>query len=252
MVSGEKLQQEPAGSSGTGFHTTHWSVVLAAARNETDCANSAMERLCRAYWYPLYAHVRRRGHDHHAAQDLTQEFFARLLDKQWLASVTPERGRFRTFLLTAMDNMLANDWRDRRALKRGGGKCLLSLEEIQTGSHRFAAEPVDGSTANQRFDRAWAEAVLDHALSILRAEFAARGKSVQFNDWKVFLTREASKADCEASGRRLGISAGAVAVAVHRMRERYGELLRSTVADTLADPSDVDEELGHLFGLLNE
>jgi RNA polymerase sigma-70 factor (ECF subfamily) len=234
------------------FATTHWSVVLAAGRNDCPAAAEALERLCRAYWYPLYAHVRRRGHDHHAAQDLTQEFFARLLEKHWLEAVVPAKGRFRTFLLTAMDHLLANAWRDARAAKRGGGQTLLSLEEANMGEARFASEPASAAESQRAFDKSWATAVLEQALSELQQEFSARGKAARFADWKVFLTREATTLDCEASGRRLGMSTGAVAVAVHRMRERYSDLLREAVANTVAETSDVDEELRYLFALLNE
>ena len=234
------------------FITTHWSVVLAAGVDSSPRAREALEQLCRTYWYPLYAHVRRRGRDHHAAQDLTQEFFARLLEKRWLDSVAPQHGRFRSFLLTAMDHLLANDWRDGRAAKRGGGRTWISLEDAAISEGRYAREPESSDSPERSFDKVWAAAVLEQALTRLQQEFAARGKTLQFEEWKVFLTREATTSDCESSARRLGLTMGAVAVAVHRMRRRYGELLRETVADTLADPAGVDGELRYLFALLNE
>lgn len=244
---------DQAGPSQAGcFVTTHWSVVLAARRDDATEAGEALAQLCRAYWYPLYAHVRRRGHDHHAAQDLTQEFFARLLEKHWLDGVTPDKGRFRSFLLAAADHFLANEWRRGQAIKRGGGRQIVSLEETQSGAERFARETACVGTPEREFDRAWALAALDQALTRLRAEFDARGKAAQFEDWKVFLTREATAADCAASAQRLGMSAGAVTVAVHRLRERYGDLLREAVAQTVADPADAEGELRHLFALLNE
>src|SRR5262245_53584007 len=134
------------------FTTTHWSVVLSARQQLSPAAQIALEQLCRAYWYPLYAHARRRGHDHHSAEDLTQEFFARLLDKQWLNSVAPEKGRFRTFLLAALDHFLANEWRKGRALKRGGGQALVSLEETRTGEERFSREPSFQAVPERAFD----------------------------------------------------------------------------------------------------
>ena len=245
--------QEPGGdASPRTFVTTLWSVVLAAREAGPPAAREALDILCRTYWYPLYAHVRRRGHDHHAAQDLTQEFFSRLLEKQWLNSVAPEKGRFRTFLLAALDHFLANEWRQGQALKRGGGQSLASLEETRTGEERFAREPASDGAPGRDFDKTWATTVLEQALMRLQQEFAGRGRAAHFGDWKVFLTREATTPDCEASARRMGMSAGAVAVAVHRLRERYGELLREAVAHTVREPAEVDEELSYLFGLLNE
>jgi RNA polymerase sigma-70 factor (ECF subfamily) len=233
------------------FVTTHWSVVLAARDTKSPQANEALEQLCRTYWYPLYAHVRRRGHDHHSAEDSTQEFFARLLDHQWLNSVAPEKGRFRTFLLAALDHFLANEWRRGQTLKRGGGRVIISLEETHSGEERFAREPAS-ATSERAFDKLWATTVLDQAMTRLEQEFSARGKRAHFQDWKVFLSREATAQDCQASGQRLGMSPGATTVAIHRFRERYGDLLRETVAQTVSETTGVDEEFRYLFALLNE
>jgi RNA polymerase sigma factor (sigma-70 family) len=237
---------------GAVFATTHWSDILTAADGSSPKARSALEALCRSYWYPLYAHVRRRGQDHHAAEDLTQEFFARLLDKQWLTSVSPDKGRFRTFLLAALDHMLANEWRRSQTLKRGGGQVIVSLDETHTGEERFAREPASAGTPERQFDRVWAMTVLDQAMTRLQQESLAWGKAAQFEDWKVFLSREATAQDCQASAQRLGMSAGAVTVAIHRFRARYGDLLRETVAQTVSAATDVDEELRYLFALLSE
>lgn len=234
------------------FTTTHWSVVLSAGQHSSPSAQVAMEQLCRIYWYPLYAHVRRRGHDHHSAEDLTQEFFTRLLDKQWLNSVAPEKGRFRTFLLAALDHCLANEWRKGQALKRGGGQTILSLDETKLGEERYSREGSSPAAPAVAFDKLWAATVLDQAMTRLQQEFMARDKAAHFEDWKVFLSREATAQDCQASSQRLGMSAGAVTVAVHRFRERYGDLLRETVAQTVAQAADVDEELRYLFALLNQ
>ena len=234
------------------FATTHWSDILAAADASSPKTRTALEALCRSYWYPLYAHVRRRGHNHHTAEDLTQEFFARLLDKQWLNSVSPEKGRFRTFLLAALDHFLANDWRRGQALKRGGGQVIVALEKTHSGEERFAREPASEGAPDHVFDKLWATTVLDQAMTQLQQEFSERGKAAHFEDWKVFLSREATAQDCQASGQRLGMSAGAVTVAVHRFRETYGDLLRENVAQTVSAAADVDEELRYLFALLNE
>jgi len=240
-------------SPSSQFTTTHWSVVLSAGQHSSPAGQLAMEQLCRIYWYPLYAHVRRRGHDHHTAEDLTQEFFARLLDQQWLNSVAPEKGRFRTFLLAAVDHFLANEWRKGQALKRGGGRATLSLDESQSGEKRYSREVSSQAAPPERaFDKLWATTVLDQAMTRLRQEFSVRGKTAHFEDWKLYLSREATALDCQASSQRLGMSAGAVTVAVHRFRERYGDLLRETVAQTVTKAADVDEEIRYLFTLLNE
>jgi RNA polymerase sigma-70 factor (ECF subfamily) len=245
-------RQERLESGSPQFTTTHWSVVLAASDEKSPAAQVALEQLCRTYWYPLYAHARRRGHDHHSAEDSTQEFFARLLDHEWLKAVGPEKGRFRTFLLKALDHFMANEWRRTRALRRGGGQQIVSLEETRAGEERFAREPAGESAPERAFDRLWATTVLERALTQLQEEFSGRAKVAHFEDWKQFLSREATTQDCEASGQRLGMSAGAVTVAVHRFRERYGDLLRETVSQTVAQAADVDEELHYLFALLNE
>ncbi len=184
--------------------------------------------------------------------DLTQEFFARLLDHQCLSTVAPQKGRFRSFLLGALDHFLANDWRRGRALKRGGGQTILSLDEAQSGEDRFAREETATATAEQAFDRLWATTVLEQAMARLKTEYSARGKGAHFHDWMVFLGREATASDCQASAHRLGMSPGAVTVAVHRFRERYGHLLRETVAQTVDDVSSVNDEWRYLFELLNE
>jgi len=245
-------EPDSQGTPSSQFTTTHWSVVLSAGQHSSPAAQVAMEQLCRIYWYPLYAHVRRRGHDHHTAEDLTQEFFARLLDQHWLNSVAPEKGRFRTFLLAALDHFLANEWRKGQALKRGGGQVIVSLDETQSGEERYSREVSSEAAPARAFDKLWATTVLGQAMTRLQQEFSVRGKAAHFEDWKVFLGREATAHDCLASSQRLGMSAGAVTVAVHRFRERYADLLRETVAQTVAQIADVDEELRYLFALLNE
>jgi RNA polymerase sigma-70 factor (ECF subfamily) len=229
------------------FATTHWSLVL-HARGDTSSARTALASLCEAYWYPLYAFVRRQGHHPHDAQDLTQEFFARLLEKDWLQAVERDRGRFRSFLLASMKHFLANEWDRAHALKRGGRITQLHLDD-DTAEARYRHEPADpAATAEQLYDRRWAHALLDRVLARLREEMVAGGKETQFDALKFCLTGDKS-AYVEVA-RELGMSEGAVKVAVHRLRERYRALIRSEIAQTVADPTEVDDELRQLFAAL--
>ena len=162
-----------------------------------------------------------------------------------------DKGRFRTYLLAALDHFLANQRRTARTAKRGGGQIIVSLDETRTGEERFMGEPPAGGAPERLFDKTWAMAVLDQALARLQEEFVGRGKASHFEDWKVFLTCEATADACKASSERLGMSTGAVTMAVHRLRERYGDLLREAVAHTVADPADLDEELRYLVAVLS-
>jgi len=235
------------GSGDGRFEVTRWTMVLAARGNEA-AARDAMAYLCSKYWYPLYAFVRRQRHDPHDAHDLTQAFFARLLEKGWLDDVAREKGRFRSFLLAAMKHFLANE-RDRaHALKRGGGQAIISLDSASAES-RYATEPRDDATPEKIFDRRWAMTVLEHVLDRLRAEMKANGKEPLFDELKPTLAGEASA--YAAVGQRLGMSEGAVKVAAHRLRQRYRELIRQEVAQTLDDEKDIDEELRDLMSALS-
>ncbi|HKI72946.1 MAG TPA: sigma-70 family RNA polymerase sigma factor [Verrucomicrobiae bacterium] len=231
------------------FQTTHWSVVLAAGQGDSPRRAEALEKLCRAYWYPLYAYVRQRGHGPEDAQDLTQEFLARLLEKNWLADLDPHTGRFRSFLLTALNRFLINEYDRGQAAKRGGGRKVLSLDQAQAEG-RYLHEPATDETPEKIFDRRWALAVLDQALAHLRAETSAVGKSQPFELLNPFLSREAEAGEYAAIAQQLGLSVGAVGVAVHRLRQRYREVARQEVAQTLADAAQVDEEMRHLFAAL--
>lgn len=231
------------------FATTRWSVVLAAGRKSDPSSDRALADLCQSYWYPLYAYVRRRGIDADAARDLTQEFFARLLEKNNLAVAQPERGRFRAFLLTSLKNFLANEWERQRAQKRGGCNAILSLD-FDSGESRFHTEPAHHDSPDRLFDRHWALAVLDHCLASLRAEFSREGKDRHFQQLKNFLAGEAAASYAQV-GQLLGMTEGAVKVAVHRLRRRYRELLRGEVAQTLAEPAEVDDEIRCLFDALS-
>ena len=229
------------------FHTTHWSMVL-HARGDSAGAQAALAKLCAAYWYPLYAFVRRQGLGEHDAQDLTQEFFARLLQKGWLGDVERERGRFRSFLLAAMKHFLANEWDRSRAKKRGGGVATIALDAMSAET-RYRHEPADTQTAEKLFDRRWAMTLLDQVLARLRAEMLAAGKLADFDALKFCLSGE--KTAYAEVARTLDMSEGAVKVAVHRLRERYRALLRAEIAETVATPEEIDGELRHLLTALS-
>ncbi|MEQ1858673.1 MAG: RNA polymerase sigma factor [Chthoniobacteraceae bacterium] len=236
----------PPGSA-RDFHTTHWSLVL-AARGDASSARSPLAALCRSYWYPLYAFVRRQGISPHDAQDLTQEFFARLLEKDWLNAVERERGRFRSWLLAAMKHFLINEWDKSRAKKRGGGIAFVSIDDM-TAESRYEHEPADLATADLLYDRRWALTLLDRVLARLREEFVGAGKAAHFDALKGTLTGDRTPyADIATA---LGTSEGAVKVAVHRLRERYRDLIRTEIAETVATPSEVEEELRHLLAVLS-
>ena len=228
------------------FHTTHWSVVI-SARGDAGGARIALGKLCDAYWYPLYAFVRRQGFSTHDAQDLTQEFFARLLAKGWLDGVDRERGRFRSWLLAAMKHFLAKEWRDAHREKRGGG-AIFETADPDEAEDRYAREPANLATAEQLYDRRWALDILDRGLARLQAEFESAGKAAQFAALKFCLTGE--KIALREVAGQLGSSEGAVKVAVHRLRERYGELIRAEIAETVAGPEQVEAELQELQAAL--
>jgi RNA polymerase sigma-70 factor (ECF subfamily) len=231
------------------FATTHWSVVLAARGGETAPAREALETLCAGYWYPLYAYVRRRGLGPEDAQDVTQAFFARMLEKRTLERADPERGKFRSFLLSSMTNFLANE-RDRSAaLKRGGGRTLLSID-FCSGEERYRLEPSDPMTPQRLFERRWALTLLERALERLGDAHAAEGKGDLFARLSPYLTGEAGAAPYAETAEALGMTTDAVKAAVHRLRRRFRTELRAEIAETVSRPEEVDEELGDLFEAL--
>lgn len=230
------------------FATTRWSIVLAAGA-VTPSAAEALAVLCRAYWYPLYAFVRRRGYGVEDAQDLTQGFFAHLLEKNGLATVDRAKGTFRSFLLAAMQHFLTNEWDRRRAQKRGGGMALISIDDAGA-ERRYQREPAEQITAEQLFDRRWALTLVDLVLARLGEEMASAGKAAQFDALKFCLTGERGAAYGQIA-RRLGTTEGALKVAIHRLRDRYRTLLRTEIAETVGSDADVDDELRQLFSALS-
>jgi len=230
------------------FVTTHWSVVLAAGRSDPTGARDALARLCQTYWYPLYAYVRRLGNSPPDAQDLTQEFFARLLAKNYLAGADESKGRFRSFLLAALKHFLANEWDKARAQKRGGGQIPIPIDPGAEISCGF--EPADNTTAEKIYERRWALTLLAQVLRRLREEHVREGREKLFEQLKPTLTEASRTVRYAEIAVRLGTSEGAVKVAVHRLRQRYREVLRAEIADTVASPAEVEDEIRNLFAAL--
>jgi len=231
------------------FATTRWTVVLSACDPSSPHAAAALETLCRDYWYPLYAYVRRRGHSPPDAQDLTQEFFSQLLEHHWIARADRHKGRFRSFLLMAMKRFLANEWDKVKAAKRGGRVPRVPLQ-LDTAESRYTQEPVDTSTPEQIFEKQWVLAMLESVLNHLHEQYARNGKASLFDTLKPCLIGSREAQPYAAIGAELGMTEGAVKVAVCRLRERYRELLKEEIAHTVASPGDVEEELRHLFRVL--
>src|SRR5712691_3016404 len=229
------------------FPTTRWTLVVAAADPQRKEARSALVSLCEGYWYPLYAYIRRRGYPADQAQDLTQEFFIRVLEGRYLDRADPEKGRFRAFILTSLKFFLADEGDRGRAQKRGGG-AVLSIE-ISSGEERYQREPAHDETPERIFERRWALSVLDRVVERLRSEFVHHGRPEHFERLKVFLLGQ-SDAPYAALAREMNTSEGALKVAIHRLRKRYRELFRQEIADTVADPAEVESELRFLAAVL--
>jgi RNA polymerase sigma factor (sigma-70 family) len=231
------------------FVTTHWSVVLAAKDKLSPDSAAALEALCRAYWYPLYAFVRRQGHSPHDAEDLTQEFFARLLAKDYLDAAAQEKGRFRTFLRVAIKRFLANEWDRAHRLKRGAGYAFLPLD-TSAGEGRYQEEQAGSLSSEWLYERRWALTLLEQVLAHLRADYVALGKIAEFEQLKAVLMAERGAIPYAELAAALGLSEGAARVAVHRLRKRFRELFRATVAETVSNAEDLEEELRYLVGVL--
>jgi len=239
-----------ADEHGSGrFATTHWSLIAAAQDRSSPQAREALAMLCRAYWYPLYAFVRRQGHGPEEAQDLTQEYFARLLEKDFLDAVDPAKGKFRSFLLAACKHFLSNE-RDRRNAQKRGGRCEVVSIDLPHAEERYRLEPADHLTPEKLFERRWALTLLEQVLARLRDDYARSEKGPLFEQLKGFLAGKKADSSYHAAADALGLSEGAVKVAVHRLRKRYRELLQEEIARTLGDPKLVEEEIQQLFAAL--
>lgn len=240
-----RTEATPAAQGGH-FATTRWTLVVAAGLRSTPQSDMALEELCRTYWYPLYAYARRHVRSREDAEDLTQAFFASLLARNSLQGLDASRGKFRAFLLAALKHFMANAWDRAGRQKRGGGLLHLSLD-WQNADARYVIEPADPSSPDVLYDRAWAVTLLERVVGRLREEHAGEGKAAQFDQLKPFLTVGKGAVSYGAVSETLGVSEGALRVAVHRMRHRYRELLREEIAQTLAEPSQVAEEMNALF-----
>jgi len=232
------------------FTTTHWSVVLAAREAHSPRSAQALETLCRAYWYPLYAYVRRQGYSPEDALDSTQAFFARLLEKNYLGQVEPQKGKFRSFLLAALRHFLSDQRDQARTVKRGGRVVHISLD-AQDAEARYRLEPVDRMDAERILERRWAMTLLERALNRLGDESAAAGKADAFEHLKDFVAGD-SDVSCTQVAAQMGRNESAVKAMLHRLRQRYRALVRDEIAQTVADPDEIDAEIRHLIAVLSE
>jgi RNA polymerase sigma factor (sigma-70 family) len=244
MINGDTINTSLGPSQ---FPTTRWPMVIAAGNPHRKDAHSALVSLCESYWYPLYAYLRRRGHVADEAQDLTQEFFVRLLEGRYLDRVDPHKGRFRFFLLTSLKFFVADAGDRHRARKRGGGAIVF---EFKSGEDRYQRESAHDETPERIYERRWALSVLDHVVAKLRGEFVQHGRPEHFDKLKASLLGQ-SDVPYASLAREMNTSEGALKVAVHRLRKRYRELFRLEIADTVADPAEVESELRYLVGVLS-
>jgi RNA polymerase sigma factor (sigma-70 family) len=238
-------------AGGKWFTTTHWTVVLqAAGLKDPDRVSEALEELCRAYWYPLYAFVRRQGHSPDDAQDLTQDFFARFLKRECFRLADRRRGRFRSFLLTAMKHFLINEWDRSSARKRGGGRNQIPLHQLMEAEDLYTREPSHDWTAEKIYERSWALSVLRQVRSLLRQEYSDEGKTERFIQLEQFLPGGECELTYAEAADRLGVAEGTIKSDVHRLKQRYRDLLRKEIANTVATRGEIDEELRHLIRVL--
>jgi RNA polymerase sigma-70 factor (ECF subfamily) len=246
---GEKVMSAGDIASGPSPHvfaTTHWSVVLSASSAAAPGAREALEKLCSAYWYPLYAYVRRRGYDAHEAQDLTQEFFTRFLASDALSRVNRDKGRFRSYLLVSMNHFLINEWRRSQTLTRGAAITLLSFDEA-TAEECYRSEPFTELTPEILYERRWTLTLLDHVLRRLCDEYVAAGKGELFEQLRTFLSDAKGALSYADAAATTGLNEAAARQVVHRLRKRYRELIRAEIAQTVRDPQEIDDEIRHLF-----
>ncbi|HXO36270.1 MAG TPA: sigma-70 family RNA polymerase sigma factor [Candidatus Acidoferrales bacterium] len=247
MANGQTMHTLPGSSQ---FPTTRWTLVVAAGDPQRKDSRSALVSLCENYWYPLYAYLRRRGHAPDEAQDLTQEFFMRLLGGRYLDKADPEKGRFRSFILTSLKFFAADEQDRQRAQKRGGGAVVsLEFSSGESGEERYQREPGHDETPDRIFERRWALSMLERVMERLRDEFVQHDRPENFERMKVFLLGQ-SEAPYAALAGEMNTSEGALKVAIHRLRKRYRELFRQEIADTVADPAEVESELRYLAAVL--
>lgn len=251
-----RVQRQPDPSESSHLHagdaifaTTRWSVVLAAGRESSARSCGALETLCRAYWYPLYAFLRRRGFGSEDARDLTQEFFRRLLASDWIARADQSKGRFRTFLLCGLQNFLANEWQKANRLKRGAGREFIALDALDAEA-RYRVEPADLASADKLFERRWALTILERVLAALQAEQVEAGVADRFTALRGALLGEPNDEGYATLAQRFEVSESTVKSWVHRLRRRYRELLREEVAQTVGSLGEVEDELRYLMRVL--
>src|SRR5262245_14079571 len=243
-TSSQSTDSTLAGSA--DFRTTHWSVVLTAGHQNSPASSQALAKLCSTYWYPLYAYVRRRGHDAHQAEDLTQEFFARLLQRNFLQNVSPDKGRFRSFLLASLKNFLANEWDRTQTQKRGSGVAPIPLDQLSAES-RYQLEPIDGATPEVLYERRWALTLIEQVMTRLRQEYVRSEQADLFDELKFLLLVEGKSMKYAEWAAKHDVRESAVKMAILRLRQRYFQLLRLEIAHTVSTPEEVEEEIQHLI-----
>lgn len=234
----------------SGFQTTRWTLVQAAAANPTVDSRQALSTLCQTYWPPVYAFIRRNGYDSDQSQDLTQGFFALMLEKNYLVRADQKRGRFRSFLLTAVKNFLANEWDRANALKRGGGQVAVSIDLVKA-ERWYEPAAAEAVTPETIFERRWAISILEQVMARLRADFIHAGKIDQFEALSNFLEQDSDDVGYEELAGKMAMSAGALRMAVHRMRRTYRRLLREEITETVSDPDEIDAEIRFLVAILS-
>ncbi|QDV47460.1 RNA polymerase sigma factor RpoE [Stieleria neptunia] len=232
----------------SAFQSTHWSVVLRAGVDGGEDARSALGELCQTYWYPIYAFVRRRGNDHHDAVDLTQGFFTQLMEKQSLHHADPQNGRFRAFLLASVKNFMTNDWRARGAVRRGGNTTTVSVDN-DAFRQQYQQQLADDCTPEMLFERSWIDTLLRSGIERLRREYAQAGKSVLFEAIHPHLVASSEKVPQADIADQLEMTKAAVAMSIHRLRQRYAHVIREAIASTVADPEDIEDELSRLLAV---
>lgn len=245
----DKTSKYSTPSGAGGFATTHWSIILAASDSASSQHEPALSSLCQTYWFPLYAYLRRRGHDSHQAEDYTQGFFAGILERKALQKADPKYGKFRSFLLASLKNFLADEWDRDRAQKRGGDKKVLSLD-FNAAASRYEQDPAHHMSPEKLFERSWALTVLSRAMERLKAESTLSDKQQLFDCLKIYLAAEKNAVPYKDVATKLNMTEGAVKVTVHRIRRRYRELVRHEIAQTVTTEAQVDEEIRDLFAAL--